>query len=192
MEEANARVLVELIEILLICQTCDYQISELLKVANCILKRDEFFKLVTKYGKFKKNVLILEGLMDEVEMPLKMVEILAMKSMVRELKGDFDGLINLLDMANDRIDRDDIDFNSAELVHRLLDEEDFDVIAFEDFEEAMKGCYFVIDVMDEVDSGYDKTYAPLRVLTIATFGRRVEAYQYALQNGISRDMVLSR
>jgi len=192
MEEANARVLVELIEILLICQTCDYQISELLKVANCILKRDEFFELVASFGQFKKNVLILEGLMTEVEAPLKMVQILAMKSMVKELKSDFDGLVKMLDMANDRIDRDAIDFDGAELVHYLLDVVEFDVIDFDDFEQAIKRRYLVINVMNEEEHSYHNVYAPFKVLRMVTFAKRVEAYQYALKNGISRDKVLER
>jgi len=189
-EEANARVLMELIEILLVCQNCDYQISELLKVANCVLKREEFFKLMAQYDVFKKNVCILEALIDEVEVPLKMVQILAMKTMVRELKREFDGLIVMLDMANNRIDQDDIDFEKAEVIHCLLDQVEFDVIDFDDFETNSEAQHLVLKVVDE--SEHDVRYTSFKMLRITGFEKRVDAYAYALQHGISKDMVVSR
>lgn len=190
-EEINGRVAIELAEILLICQTCELQISELLKVANCILDKTEFFELIKRYRLFKKNFEVLERLMDEVTDDMTMVQAIAIKSMVKELKKDFDGLIEMLDMSNERIDGDKIDFDGAELIHTLLEIIDFDTIDFDEFQDAISSRFLVINLADEKDSGYDKRYAPLKILNIATFHKKAQAYQYALRSGISKDMILS-
>lgn len=188
-EELHARVMLELSEILLFCETCEYQTLELLKVANCVFLRDEFYELVDGYQNFKSNLVILENLVGQVDAPITMLQVLAIKSMVRALKKNFDQLVGLLELANTRIDHDDIDFEAAQLIHDLLNIVAFDVIDYDDFEVASKAAYFVVRVLNPLSDGDHDHYKGLCVLFIHSFATRREAYAYALKNGISKDQV---
>ena len=190
-EELNARVMLELSEILLFCETCEYQTLELLKVANCVFSRDEFYALVDSYKKFRSNVVILENLIIQLDEPITMLQVLAVKSMVRALKKNFDELIEKLELANTRIDSDEINFDAAQLIHKLLDIIPFEVIDFDNFEKAIKDNYFIMQLRKPLHADYDDRYGDLSLLVISSFKTRRLAYAYALKNGISKDKVWS-
>lgn len=190
-EELNERVMLELSEILLFCETCEHQILELLKVANCVFSCDEFYELIDGYKIFKSNVVILENLMIQVDAQITMLQVVAVRSAIRELKKNFDQLIGMLELANIRIDDDEIDFESAQLIHELLDVMTFDVIDDDDFEEASQAAYFVPQLLNPQSDGYNERYGELTVLVIESFKTRHDAYVYALKNGISKDQVWS-
>jgi len=188
-EELNERVVVELVEILLFCETCEHQTLELMKVANCVFTREEFFGLIDAYHTFKSNVVILERLLKQVDAPITMLQVVTVKSIVRELKKNFDQLIEMLNLANTRIDNDEIDFTAAELIHDLLECSSFDVIDYDDFKAVTKTPYFVIERLKPLDEAYNERYGELTLLVIEAFKTRREAYAYALRNGISKDQV---
>jgi len=190
-EELNARVLSELADILLYCYTCELRVLELLKVANCIFNKEEFFETVDSYVRFKSNMEILEKLMDQVDEPITMLQIVTLKSMINELKENFEDLVEVLDEADKRIDKDEIDFDSASLLNEMLDRVAFDIVDFDAFEEALSARYFVMYLMEEHDTGYNPRYGRLNVLMVESFKTKRMAYTYALKNGISKDMVWS-
>ena len=191
-EELNIRVMSELTEILLYCHTCEIQVLELLKVANCVFNKEEFFKAVDLYTKFKSNLEILKNLLKQVDMPITMLQIIAVKSIVSELKENFDKLVGILEEADRRIDSDEIDYSAAGMLNDLLDKIKFEIVDFDDFEEALNARYFVACLMNNQDDGYDSRYGDLIVLAIESFKTKRSAYTYALKNGISKDMVWSR
>ena len=186
-EELNARVMLELTEILLYCHTCEFQVLELLKVANCMFDKEEFFEVVDSYTSFKSNMEILENLLNQIDAPITMLQIITVKSMVNELKENFDELTGLLGEADKRIDDDKIDFDAARMLNEILDKVEFDVVDFNDFKEALNARYFVICVRND----HDARYGDLNVLVLETFKTKRNAYTYALKNGISKDMVWS-
>ena len=188
-EELSERVMLELTEILLYCHTCQYQVLELLKVANCIFDKQEFFDVVDSYANFRSNMEILENLLEQIDEPISMLQIITVKSMVNELKDNFDELIAILDTADKRIDNDNIDFSAASMLNDLLEKIEFDVAEFEGFEECLGSRFFVTYLLDAKDEGYDHRYHDLKVLMIESFKAKREAYSYALKNGISKDMV---
>ena len=190
-KELNIRVMSELTEILLYCHTCKFQVLELLKVANCIFNKEEFFNAVNLYTHFKSNLEILEKILEQVDMPITMLQIITVKSMVSELKENFDKLVVVLEEADRRIDRDEIDFGAAGMLNDLLDKIEFEVVDFDDFKEALSARYFVTRLLNNQDVGYDSCYGDLNVLVIQSFKTKRSAYTYALKNGISRDMVWS-
>ena len=190
-EELNARVMLELTEILLYCHTCEFQVLELLKVANCIFGKGEFFEVVDLYTSFKSNLEILENLLKQVDAPITMLQIITVKSMVGELKENFDGLVEILEEADKRIDNDEIDFDAARMLNDLIDRSEFEVVDFDDFKEALSARYFVAYLMNHHDAGYDPRYGDLKVLVARPFKTKRAAYTYALKNGISKDMVWS-
>ena len=191
-EELNVRVMSELTEILLYCHTCEFQVLELLKVANCIFKKEEFFEAVDLYVSFKCNLEILENLLKQVDVPITMLQIITVKSMIGELKKNFDELVGILEEADRRIDHDEIDFDAAGMLNNLLDKVEFEVVDFDDFKEALSARYFVARLMNDKDEGYDPRYGDLSVLVIQSFKTKRAAYTHALKNGISKDMVWNR
>jgi len=190
-EELNERVMFELTEILLYCHTCEAQMLELLKVSNCIFDRHEFFEVVDAFTTFKSNMTILERLLIQVDEKITMLQIITVKSMVNQLKRDFDDLIGILEDADKRIENDDIDFDGAELLNDLLENLEFDIVDFDSFEEALKARYFVTYLMKSKDAGYDMRYGDLGVLMVESFNTRRAAYIYALKHGISKDKIWS-
>ena len=164
-EELSARVMLELTEILFYCHACELQVLELLKVANCIFDKEEFFEVVQSYKNFKSNMEILENVMEQIDEPITMLQIITVKSMINELKENFDGLTGLLDEADKRIDSDKIDFDAARMLNEILDEIDFDVVDYDGFEEALSARYFVISVVND----YDTRYGALNVLVLESF-----------------------
>ena len=191
-EELNIRVMSELTEILLYCHTCEFQVLELLKVANCIFNKDEYFTAVDLYTNFKSNLEILENLLKQVDVPITMLQIITVKSMVTELKENFDGLVGILEEADRRIDNDEIDFSAAGMLNDLLDKLEFEVVDFDNFKEALNARYFVTSLMNNKDADYDSRYGDLKLLVIQSFKTKRSAYTYALKNGISKDMVWSK
>lgn len=190
-EELNERVMLELSDILLFCETCEHQILELLKVVNCVFLRDEFYTLIDSYKTFKSNMMILENLMMQVDEQITMLQVVAVRSMIRELKINFDQLIEMLELANIRIDDDEIDFKAAQLIQELVDVTEFDVIDYDNFEKAFEANYFVIQLLNPLSDRYNERYGELNVLMIEPFNTRRDSYVYALENGISKDQIWS-
>jgi len=191
-EDLNVRVMSELTEILLYCHTCEFQVLELLKVANCIFSKEEFFQTIDLYRSFKSNLEILEKLLKQVDVPITMLQIITVKSMICELKDNFDDLVEILEEADRRIDHDEIDFNAASMLNDLLDRIKFEVVDFDDFKEALSARYFVACLINNENSAGYPNYGNLKVLLIQSFKTKRAAFTYALKNGISKDMVWSR
>lgn len=188
-EELNARVMLELTEILLYCHTCEFQVRELLKVANCMFSKEVFFDTVDSYTNFKSNMEILENLLSQVDSPITMLQIITVKSMINELKENFDTLITVLEEADRRIDADEIDFDAAKLLNDLAGKLAFDVVDFDGFEKALGARYFTTCLVNPRDEAYDPRYGDLTVLVAQSFNTKRAAYTYALKNGISKDKV---
>jgi len=186
-DEINERVMLELTEILLYCNTCEFQVRELLKVANCIFDQKEFFTAVDAFTKFKSNMGILEALLQQLDEPISMLQLITLKSMVNELRANFDELIEMLGVADGRIDNDEIDFEAASLLNDLLESVEYDVVDFDSFEVALENRYFV----PYVETADNERYGDLDVLVIESFKTKRAAYTYALKNGISRDIIWS-
>lgn len=187
-EELNERMMLELTEIVLFCHTCEFRALELLKVATCIFNREEFFAAVSTYTKFKSNMDIFEKVLLQVDEPISMLQVVVIKSMINQLKDDFKELVDMLEIADLRIDEDQIDFDGASILNDLIDTTTFDVVDFDDFIEALSAKYVVIYLAEEHD-GTSETYGDLTVLKMSSFNTKKTAYTYALKSGISRDMV---
>jgi len=190
-EELNTRVMYELTEILLYCYTCEARVLELLKVANCIFDENEFFEVIDAFTAFKSNMEILENLITQVDERITMLQIIAVRSMVNQLRADFDGLIETLEDADRRIENDRIDFDAASMLNDLLDKIEFDIADYASFKAALGARCFVTYSLEHEDARYDSRYGELKVLMIETFKTKRSAYAYALKNGISKDMVWS-
>ena len=188
-DELSNRVLLELTEIMLYCTTCEFHARELFKVVNCVFDRDEFFSMVQGFTKFKNNMNILENLLNQVDTEVSMLQLVIIKSIMNELQNDYTKLLEVLAVADKRIDDDQIDFDAAELLGEMIDKFEYDIVDFDTFTDALTSRYFIPYLVAVTDEEYDPRYDKLVVLMVASFKTKREAYIYALKNGISRDMV---
>lgn len=191
-DELSERVILELTEVLLYCSTCEYQVLELLKVANCIFTPDEVYAVMKSYNEFKQQISTLEKALEQMTQPISMLEIVTLKSMANDLKVVFDEQIKMLELADNRIDEDQIDFEMANLLNELLDVYEYDVVHVNDLSAAMKSRYFIAQLVEKklaFEGFEDFDYGDLAVLKLAVFAKKKEAYLHALRHGISRDDV---
>ena len=184
----NEMIASELSDIFVFCKECEKQTLELLKVATCLFDRNEIDELIEGYYQFSNNMVILENLLEQVEEPMTLLQVFAVKTMISEVKQNFDDLIDILETANLRIDDENIDFELAKLIPKLLDVVDFDVIDFDDMMAARNKMYLILDVIKQ----NDEKCSNLDILKIHSFSDKVSAYKYALSNGISRDQILNK
>jgi len=69
---------------------------------------------------------------------------------------------------------------------------DFDAIEYDYLVEAMSHTFLVLRVLDIFDQDYNPAYYPMNLLQVQSFNTKIEAYQYALSQGISKDFILNR
>lgn len=191
-DAVSGLILDELSETIDSCQACVIQVGEFMKVANCILTRDEFFGFLMKYKKFDSNLSILENLAGQLDEPMNILQAMSLKATMKELKKGFDDIVFILNLANDRIDSSDVDLNMAKLIQRLLKLDDFDAIHFDGLENAMNSTFLIYKVIDVVDENFEECYYPFNYLQIYSFNDKISAYQYALKNGLSKSRIINR
>ena len=182
----------ELEEMLNSCHTCVIQVGELMKVANCIFSREEYYDLLVLYKKFDSNLTILENLADQIDEPLNLLQAVSLKATMKELNREVEEIIKVLQLANERIDDSNVDINMAKLIQRFLKMDSFDSIHYEDLETAMEKTFIILQVMDIFDEGYEDTYYPFNYLKIDSFDNKISAYEHAIKKGISKDRIHNR
>lgn len=192
MEEVSEIIMQELVRVMSCCNECEVRVNEFVKIANCILNREEYYQLLNQYKKFESNFNILESLSIQIDYPLSMLQIVTLKAMMKELKKDFEQLALMLEMSNERIDKGQINFPMAHLIQRILKVVEFDAINYDDLEQAMESSFIILKKTKLADPDYPQDYYPFNVLRIKLFKDKISAYKYALENGISRDYVLNR
>lgn len=192
MVEVSEIIMRELRETMNYCDECETQVNDFIKIANCILNQDEYYDLLYKFKKFESSFSILDSLSAQIDYPLSILQVVTLKATMKELKSNFDQLIMVMQVANKRIDDNQIDFAMARLIQWLLKIVEFDAIAYEGLEEAMKNTIIVLELLTIFDLDYPKDYYPLNVLKLVSCKDKISAYEYALEKGISRDMIINR
>ena len=182
----------ELSETMDSCHTCVLQVGEFMKVANCILSKDEYYDFLGLYKQFDSNLVILENLSEQIDEPLNLLQAVSLKATMKELKREFEDIVLVLELANERIDDGDVDLNMAKLIQRILKLESFDAINYEDLEDAMEKTFIILQVVDTIDDNHDGMYYPFSYLKITSFDDKIAAYGYAIKNGIAKDQILNR
>jgi len=182
----------ELNEMMNSCHTCVLQVGEFMKVANCILNKDEYYDFLSLYKQFDSNLVILENLSEQIDEPLNILQAVSLKATMKELKREFEDIVLVLELANERIDDGDVDLNMAKLIQRILKLERFDAIHYEDLERAMEKTFIILQVIDTIDEIHDEAYYPFTYLKITSFDDKIAAYGHAIQNGIAKDQILNR
>lgn len=179
-------------EMLDYCELCESKGNEFIKIANCILSRQEYYDFLDLYKRFDNNYGILESLISQLTYPATILQAVSVSAVIKEIQRNIDELVEMMELSNVRIESEQINVHMAHLIERLVDFIDFDAIDYDDLTEAMTHTFIILSVLDIFDEGYKQAYYPMNVLHIKSFDTKLEAYTYALEHGISKDFILNR
>ena len=174
------------------CELCESKVNDFIKIANCILTRQEYYDFLALYKRFDNNFGILESLVSQLTYPTTILQAVSISAVIKEIQRNMDELVDMMETSNVRIEAQQINVNMAKLIEELINFMDFDAIDYDDLDEAMTRTFIILKVVDVFDKEYKQAYYPMNVLHIISFDTKVEAYTYALEHGISKDFILNR
>ena len=115
-------------------------------------------------------------------------------STIKGIEKIFEEVTRLVDLYNSKVIAKEFDVDAFLITERLKNFMDYDTINFDDLITASNPrlAYMVLNVEDRFDREENDIYGDFNVLRINSFTSKVEAFQYALANGISRDMIICK
>ena len=168
-------------------------ILELFKVAGCVFNKEMFNSLLLDFRTFDVQSGNFETLASQITNPIMTIsEALTMDLMMKRLSYTMDNLIQYITKCNSMVEQQIFDVKKANLLEKLQDSYSYDVVDYDDLDEAVKHPFLVIKNSDVMDTDYKQEYYPLHVLGIKSFDDKVSAYKYMLANGISKDNLVLR
>lgn len=189
-EEMSGSFLEMIEETLDYCDQCESQVHDFIKIANCVLKREEYYEFLSYYRKFENNFGILESLVSQISNPISTLQAISIGATIKELRYNISDLVDTMELSNIRIDTHCINFEMASLIEKLDQLLEFDAIDYDSFVEAMESEYIVLSRSDVLDQDYNSEYYPMLVLSVKSFKDKISAYEYALGHGIRKDFVV--
>ena len=168
-------------------------ILELFKVAGCVFDREMFNSLLLDFRTFDVQSGNFETLASQITNPIMTIsEALTMDLMMKRLSDTMDHLIQYITKCNSMVEQQIFDVKKANLLEKLQDNYSYDIVCYDDLDEAVKHPFLVIRNSDVMDKDYKQEYYPLHVLGIKSFDDKVSAYKYMLANGISKENLILR
>ncbi|MDE5976864.1 MAG: hypothetical protein K2G70_00125 [Turicibacter sp.] len=174
------------------CELCETKGNEFIKIANCILTREEYYDFLELYRRFDNNFGILESLVSQVTYPTTILQAVSISAVIKEIQRNIDELVKVMEISDIRLETQEINVNMARLMEKLINFMEFDAIDYDDLNEAMNRTFIILKVVDIFDKEYKRAYYPMNVLHLVSFDTKSEAYSYALEHGISKDFILNR
>lgn len=189
-EDRNAIFLNLLNETISYCDQCETQVHDFIKIANCVLTKEEYYEFLEGYRRFENNFGILESLATQISNPISTLEAISVGATVKEIRYNIDDLVDMMVLSNIRIDNQCINIEMATIIEKLVDLIEFDAIDYESFSEGMRNSYMILNRLDVLDKTYKSEYYPMIVLKVESFKDKISAYEYALKHGIRKDFII--
>ena len=168
-------------------------ILELFKVAGCVFDKEMFDSLLLDFRTFDVQSGNFETMASQITNPIMTIsEALTMDLMMKRLSDTIDHLVQYITKCNLMVEQKIFDVKKANLLEKLQDNYSYDVVDYDDLNEAIEHPFLVIKNSDVMDTDYKQEYYPLHVLGIKSFDDKVSAYKYMLANGISKENLILR
>ena len=162
----------------------------------CVLDKENFEQTLKTHIKLTNASVILISLSDEIGdlEELNMLKLMTVTSTIKGIEKIFDEVTRLVDLYNSKVIAKEFDVDAFLITERLKNFMDYDTINFDDLITASNPrlAYMVLKVQDRFDRETNDIYGDFNVLRINSFASKVEAFQNALANGISRDMIICK
>ena len=191
-EKLTQSLMIALNETLKQCNYCEDRVHQSIKIANCVLTKDEYYNLLTQYQRFENDFGILESLSTQVTERVSILQAISIAATLKEVHTSIDELVNMMEEINFRIDVQKINLLMAQLMEELVEVIEYDAIEYETLERALQSPFIVLRTLDVLDKEYRSIYYPLNVLKIESFDSKIDAYQYALSQGIRKEYVIKK
>lgn len=162
----------------------------------CVLDKENFEQTLKTHIKLTNASIILISLADEIGdlEELNVLKLMSVTSTIKGIEKIFEEVTRLVDLYNSKVIAKEFDVDAFLITERLKNFMDYDTINFDDLITASNPrlAYMVLKVQDRFDREANDIYGDFNVLRINSFTSKVEAFQYALANGISRDMIICK
>ena len=162
----------------------------------CVIDKENFEQTLKTHIKLTNASIILISLADEIGdlEELNILKLMSVTSTIKGIEKIFEEVTRLVDLYNSKVIAKEFDVDAFLITERLKNFMDYDTINFDDLVTASnpKLAYMVLKVEDRFDREENDIYGDFNVLRINSFTSKVEAFQYALANGISRDMIICK
>ena len=168
-------------------------ILELFKVAGCVFDKEMFNSLLLDFRTFDVQSGNFETLASQITNPVMTIsEALTIDLMMKRLSDTMDNLVQYITKCNSMVEQQIFDVKKANLLEKLQNNYSYDVVDYDDLNEAVEHPFLVIKNSDVMDTDYKQEYYPLHVLSIKSFDDKVSAYKYMLAHGISKENLILR
>ena len=168
-------------------------ILELFKIVGCVFDKEMFNSLLLDFRTFDIQSGNFETMASQITNPIMTIsEALTMDLMMKRLSDTMDNLVQYITKCNSMVEQQIFNVKKANLLEKLQDNYSYDVVDYDDLDEAVKHPFLVIKNSDVMDTDYKQEYYPLHVLGIKSFDDKVSAYKYMLSNGISKENLILR
>ena len=162
----------------------------------CVIDKENFEQTLKTHIKLTNASIILISLADEIGdlEELNVLKLMTVTSTIKGIEKIFEEVTRLVDLYNSKVIAKEFDVDAFLITERLKNFMDYDTINFDDLVTASNPrlAYMVLKVEDRFDRETNDIYGDFNVLRINSFTSKVEAFQYALANGISRDMIMCK
>ena len=162
----------------------------------CVLDKENFEQTLKTHIKLTNASIILISLADEIGdlEELNVLKLMTVTSTIKGIEKIFEEVTRLVDLYNSKVIAKEFNVDALLITERLKNFMDYDTINFDDLITASNPrlAYMVLKVQDRFDRETNDIYGDFNVLRINSFTSKVEAFQYALANGISRDMIICK
>lgn len=168
-------------------------ILELFKIVCCVFDKEMFNSLLLDFKTFDIQSGNFETMASQITNPVMTIsEALTMDLMMKRLSDTMDNLVQYITKCNSMVEQQIFDVKKANLLEKLQDNYSYDVVDYDDLNEAVEHPFLVIKNSDVMDTDYKQEYYPLHVLGIKSFDDKISAYKYMLANGISKENLILR
>lgn len=168
-------------------------ILELFTVAGCVFDKQMFDSLLLDFRTFDVQSGNFETMVSQITNPVMTIaEAITLDTMMKRLSDHMDRLISYITTCNNMVEQGNFDIKKANLLDKLHNNYAYDVVNYNDLDEAVQHPFLVVKTSDVVDTDYPQEYYPLHVLELASFDDKINAMKYCLEHGISRDNLILR
>lgn len=162
----------------------------------CVLDKENFEQTLKTHIKLSNASIILIALASEIGdlEEINVLKIMTVTSTIKGVEKIFEEVTRLVECYNSRVIAKEFNIDSYLIMERLKNFMEYETINFDDLIIASNPrlAYMVLKVEDRFDREANDIYGDFNVLRINSFTSKVEAFQYALANGISRDMIICK
>ncbi|MFR3816880.1 MAG: hypothetical protein ACLTXC_12395, partial [Turicibacter sp.] len=82
------------------CELCESKVNDFIKIANCILTRQEYYDFLALYKRFDNNFGILESLVSQLTYPTTILQAVSISAVIKEIQRNMDELVDMMETSN--------------------------------------------------------------------------------------------